>query len=124
MPKGTGTLDTRPADHRPHRQRLRGGSRTLVRGRDGRLPQQAGPQRVSHPKRSAPTARGGGPCLDRSMVDGMREAVQDVSLVVELAGPFLRDTPQPLQALAAGLLDDDLVQAAKIAHDVKSSAQM
>lgn len=58
------------------------------------------------------------------MVDGMREALQDDSLGVELAGSFLRDTPQRLQALAAGLLDDDLVQAAKIAHDVKSSAQM
>ena len=54
----------------------------------------------------------------------MREALQDDSLVVELAGSFLRDTPQRLQALAAGLLDDDLVQAATIAHDVKSSAQM
>lgn len=57
------------------------------------------------------------------MVDGMREALQDVSLVVELAGSFLRDTHQRLQALAAGLLGDDLAQAAKIAHDVKSSAQ-
>ncbi len=47
----------------------------------------------------------GGPCLDRSMVDGMREALQDDSLVVELAGSFLRDTPQRLQALAAALLD-------------------
>lgn len=48
----------------------------------------------------------GGPCVDRSMVDGMREALQDDSLVVELAGSFLRDTPQRLQALAAALLDD------------------
>ncbi len=65
-----------------------------------------------------------GPCLDRSMVDGMREALQDDSLVVELAGSFLRDTPQRLQALAAALLDDDLVHVAKIAHYVKGSAQM
>jgi len=50
------------------------------------------------------------------MVDGMREALQDDSLVVELAGSFLRDTPQRLQALAAALLDDDLVHAAKIAR--------
>ena len=56
----------------PHRQRLRGGSRTLVRGRDGRLPQQAGPQRVSHPKRRPrrPEARR---TLPRP-VDGRRDA--------------------------------------------------
>jgi hypothetical protein len=58
----------------------------------------------------------GGSCLDRSMVDAMREALQDDSLVVELAGSFLRDTRQRLQALAAALLDDDLVHAAKIAR--------
>jgi len=46
----------------------------------------------------------------------MREALQDDSLVVELASSFLRDTPQRLQALAAALLDDDLVHAAKIAR--------
>jgi hypothetical protein len=50
------------------------------------------------------------------MVDAMREALQDDSLVVELAGSFLRDTRQRLQALAAALLDDDLVHAAKIAR--------
>jgi hypothetical protein len=54
----------------------------------------------------------------------MREALRDDSHVVELAGSFLRDTPQRLQALAAALLDDDLVLAAKIAQDVKGRAQM
>lgn len=53
----------------------------------------------------------------------MREALRDDSHVVELAGSFLLDTPQRLQALAAALLDDDLVQAAKIAQDVKGSAR-
>jgi hypothetical protein len=46
----------------------------------------------------------------------MREALRDDSHVVELAGSFLLDTPQRLQALAAALLDDDLVHAAKIAR--------
>ena len=71
---------------------------------------------MRYPKRSADGQGPGGPCLDRSVVDGMREALQDDSLVVELAGSFLRDTPQRLQALAAALLDDDLVHAAKIAR--------
>jgi hypothetical protein len=50
------------------------------------------------------------------MVDGMREALQDDSLIVELAGSFLRDTPQRLRALAAALIEDDLVHATKIAR--------
>jgi hypothetical protein len=48
---------------------------------------------VSHPKRSADGQGPGGACLDRSVVDGMQEALRDDSHVVELAGSFLRDTP-------------------------------
>lgn len=65
-----------------------------------------------------------GPRFDQSLVDGMREALQDDSLVVELADSFARDTPQRLETLAAALLGEDRALAVATAHYVRGSAQM
>ena len=64
------------------------------------------------------------PCLDRSLLDGMREALQDDSLVVELGHSFMHDTPQRLETLTAAIRDDDQALVAATAHYVKGSAQM
>ncbi len=54
----------------------------------------------------------------------MREALQDDSLVVELAARSCATRPSGCRRWQLSSLDDGLVQAAKIAHDVKSGAQM
>ena len=54
---------------------------------------------MSEPSEAVSPRQGpGGPCLDRSVVDGMRGALRDDSHVVELAGSFLRDTPSGCRA--------------------------
>lgn len=61
--------------------------------------------------------------LDHAKLDRLREILgDDAEGVGEIIDTFLEDTPRSIEALKAGLAEDDAGQVASAAHKIKGSA--